>query len=353
MTHSNLDKYFLAAIVESSHDSIVTIDFQMTITSWNKAAEVLYGYPASETLGKKLTMLTLPADFNEILSNIDKIKHSKEVVIFQTERICKDGNHLFLEVVMSPVKDEEDNIIGVSTIARDITDRRRAARVLEEKNNLQRLIETQETERKRIARDLHDELGQRLSVLRLQLEAAKKMCRDEEVCDKIDDIQLIAQSLDDGIDFLAWELRPAALDDLGLIAAVGNYVQQWSQHSGVKAELLASSLKKARLAPTVETNIYRIVQEALNNIHKHAQAENVEVSLERRKDLIVLIVGDNGNGFNIEDKKVRSKGIGLIGMKERTELMGGTFEIESAAGNGTTVYVRIQGSAVKQKETES
>ena len=186
-----------------------------------------------------------------------------------------------------------------------------------------------------------------MTVLRLQLESAKKLCQDEEVCDKIDDIQLIAQRIDDGMDFLAWELRPAALDDLGLIAAIGNYVKQWSEHSGIKAELLDSSLKKVRFAPTVETNIYRILQEALNNIYKHAKAKSVEVVLERRNDLIVLIVGDDGIGFNIKDKKNRSKGLGLLGMKERAKLMGGTLEVESAAGEGTTIYVRIQASAMR------
>ncbi len=324
----------------------------MIITSWNKAAENLYGYPASEAIGNVMTMLILPEDFNEILSNIDKVKHSKQVIVFETERVRESGEHLILEVVMSPVKDDEGTVVGVSTIARDLTDRSRAAQVMQEKKNLQRLIEAQEDERKRIARDLHDELGQQLSVLRLQLEVAKKLCQDEVVCDKIDEIQLIAQSIDKGIDFLAWELCPAALDDLGLISAIDNYLKQWSHHSGIKAELFDSSLKKARLAPTLETNIYRIVQESLNNIHKHAQATNVEVILEKRDDLIVLVIEDNGIGFNIKDKKKRSNGLGLTGMKERAALMGGTLEIESKVGRGTTIYVRIQASAIRKKEAQ-
>ena len=136
-----------------------------------------------------------------------------------------------------------------------------------------------------------------------------------------------------------------------MIAAIDNYVKQWSHHSGIKAELLDSSLKKVRLAPTIETNLYRIVQEALNNIHKHAKAKSVEVILEKRNDLIVLIIEDDGVGFNPKDKKKRSKGLGLTGMKERAVLMGGTFEIESAAGKGTTIYVRIQASAIRKKQT--
>ena len=122
MPDSNLDKYFLASIVECCHDSIITINLERVITSWNKAAEQLYGYRASEAIGKSLTMLTLPEDFNEILSNIDKIKHSKEVAIFQTERVGKGDNHLILEVVLSPVKDDKGTVIGVSTIAREIVE---------------------------------------------------------------------------------------------------------------------------------------------------------------------------------------------------------------------------------------
>ncbi|HLM60926.1 MAG TPA: PAS domain S-box protein [Pyrinomonadaceae bacterium] len=352
MPHSNLEKFFLSSIVESSYDSIITIDFNIIVTSWNKAAERLYGYSASESIGKSMTMLTLSEDFNEILSNIDKVRHNKEVVVFQTERVRKDNNRIILEVVMSPVKDDKENIVGVSTIARDITDRDRAARALQAKQNLQKLIEAQEDERKRIARDLHDELGQQLTVLRMQLESTKNSCKDEETCHKIEQLQLIAEEIDKGVDFLAWELRPSTLDDLGLCVAIGNYVQQWSHHSGIKAELLRTSLKKIRLAPTIETNLYRIVQEALNNIHKYASATNVEVILEKRDDLIVLIIEDNGVGFNPKDKKKLSKGLGLTGMKERAELMGGTFEIESEIGRGTTVFIRIQASAIREEGTQ-
>jgi two-component system sensor histidine kinase UhpB len=349
MPQPNLDKYFLASIVESSQDSIITINLKRIITSWNKAAQQLYGYSASEAIGKSLTMLTLPEDFNEILSNIDKIKHNRQVATFQTERIGKDNQSLILEVVLSPVKDDAGAVIGVSTVARDVSERNQAERAMQEKKNLQKLIEAQEDERKRIARDLHDELGQEVTVLRLQLEAAKKLCQDEKVCDKIDEIQLVAERIDKGIDFLAWELRPAALDHLGLVAAINNYVKQWSEHSGVAAELLASSLKKVRLAPNVETNLYRILQEALNNIHKHAKAKSVEIVLEKRDDLIVLIIEDDGDGFNTKNKKIRSKGLGLIGMKERAALLSGTLEIESAPGKGTSLYVQIQGSAVRRK----
>ncbi len=131
MPNENTHKYFLSAIVESSKDSIITIDFDGVITSWNKAAELLYGYSAAEAVGKPLTMLTLPEDLREISDNIEKIKQSRQVKIFETERVGKDGHHLFLEVTMSPVKNNDGEVIGVSTIARDITERKHIAETLE------------------------------------------------------------------------------------------------------------------------------------------------------------------------------------------------------------------------------
>jgi PAS domain S-box-containing protein len=118
-------RHFLASIVESSKDSIISVSFDGIITSWNAAAEFLYGYSPDEAVGKPLSMLTLPENLREILGNIDRIKHSRQVEIFETERIDKDGHHIFLEVTMSPVKNDSGDVIGVSTIARDITERRR------------------------------------------------------------------------------------------------------------------------------------------------------------------------------------------------------------------------------------
>lgn len=136
-------KLFLASIVESSEDSMISINFDGFITSWNKAAERLYGYPAVEAIGKPLTMLTLSEDLKQVLSNIDKIKHGEKVEIFDTVRLNKDGREMDLEVVLSPVKDGAGQVIGVSTIARDITEGKRAAYALEiSETRYRRLFET-------------------------------------------------------------------------------------------------------------------------------------------------------------------------------------------------------------------
>ena len=460
-------KFFLASIIESSEDSVVTVNFDGEITSWNKSAENLYGYTAKETIGKPLTMLTLPEDLSEVLKNIDTIKHSKKVKIFDTVRVHKSGRELLLEIVLSPVKNDLGKVIGVSTVARDITvrkasfdalrasedryrvvvesatdyaiftldenykinswskgaefifgwkekeiigsdgsilftpeDRKKGEHLKEiktarregraederwhirkdstlffasgmmmrldedgnkgfvkicrdqtervktetvrrEKDMLAQFVVTQEDERRRIARDIHDHVGQQLTVLRLKLEAVKEMCDDRKICDELEKVGEITEQLDKEVDFLAWELRPASLDDLGLRVSLENFVREWSRHTGVKTEFHATGLARARLAFEIETNLYRIAQEALNNIYKHAEAKNVSVLLEKRKDTVSLIIEDDGVGFNPKDKRNRTKGIGLTGMSERAKICGGALEIESQKGAGATIFARV------------
>jgi PAS domain S-box-containing protein len=132
LTQSGDDaKFFLASIVESLEDSVVSVDFNTIITSWNKGAERLYGYSAEEVIGKPLTMLTLPEDLEQILANIESIKRGETVRVYETERIHKDGHRIHLSITLSPVKNDRGEIIGVSTVARDITERRRTEEALD------------------------------------------------------------------------------------------------------------------------------------------------------------------------------------------------------------------------------
>ncbi len=343
----------LRLLIESASDyAIFTVTEDNLIDSWNTGAEKVFGWTESEALGQSCEIIFTPEDRRDGAPE-QEIETALKNGRAPDERfhLRKDGSRFFASGVMTLIKDADGNVQGFAKIARDMTERIEAEKAVRDKEMLQRIVGAQEDERKRIARNLHDELGQQLTVLRLKLDSVSKLCKDAELYDKIDETQLIAKRIDNGVDFLAWELRPAALDDLGLIAALGNYVKQWSQHSGITAELLASSLKKVRFTPEIETNLYRIVQEALNNTHKHAKAKSVEVVLEKRGDLIVLLVEDNGKGFNPEATKNRRKGIGLIGMKERAALVGGTLEIESVPGRGTTIFVRVPASSKKKRNS--
>ena len=219
---------------------------------------------------------------------------------------------------------------------------------------LERLVNVQEEERRRLALNLHDHLGQQLTALRLTLSTLRDARSDAERTRQFDSVEQIVSQLDRDVDFLAWELRPPALDDVGLEAALAQFVRQWSSATGVLAELHESAKGGSRLSPDIESHLYRIVQEALNNVSKHAHASHVSVILERRVDETRVIIEDNGSGFELADELMRIKpgSMGLTGIRERVALIGGDFELESAPGKGTTLFVRIPLHAAIAGETE-
>ena len=211
---------------------------------------------------------------------------------------------------------------------------------------LQKMVTAQEAQRARIARDLHDQLGQQLTALRLALERHRDRCAGP--ADDLETGLRLVRQLDDQIDFLAWELRPAELDDLGLTLALPRFVEEWSSHYGVVAHFTARGPIAGQLKAEAETAFYRIAQEALNNVVKHAHASRVDVLLERRDGAIVLVVEDDGLGFDPADTATVEKGLGLIGMRERALLVGGTLDVESSPGGGATVYFRCPVAAGRQ-----
>jgi len=207
---------------------------------------------------------------------------------------------------------------------------------------LARLVFAQEDERRRIAREMHDRFGEQLTALGRRIGLLKQACGDRaELRAQVDALESVAQQLDREVDHLVWEIRPTALDDLGLRAALANYVQDWSQRVSISAELHTSGLLDDRLASEAETTLYRIAQEALTNVAKHARAEHVDVILERRSDHVLLIIEDDGVGFDQSDPRAAAGGFGLLGMQERAALVGATLQIESAVGGGTTILVRM------------
>jgi len=227
-----------------------------------------------------------------------------------------------------------------ASLREEMIERERAERARTEL--LSRLVFAQEDERKRIAREMHDQFGERLTALGLGIRALKDDCgTDARLGAHVVALEKVAQQLDQDVDHLVWELRPTALDDLGLRAALANYVQDWSIRAGVRADLHTTGLNADRLTSEIETTLYRIAQEALNNIAKHARAENVDVILERRPDHVSLIIEDDGVGFEPRNDGAPHQGFGLLGMQERAALVGATVQIESAAGEGTTIIVRM------------
>jgi two-component system CheB/CheR fusion protein len=226
--------------------------------------------------------------------------------------------------------------------AYDITEREKAKRDRQEL--LRQLVTIQEEESRRISRELHDHMGQSLTALILGIKSVEDMLPSTSPARKsLQQLKEIADELGQEAHRLAFELRPAALDDLGLHTTLMNYAEEWAERTKIKVDYQATGLKEERFASPIETTIYRIVQEALTNIVKHANASNVSILLDRQPKLIQAIVEDDGCGLE-PDEVFKVKGerrFGLIGMKERAELAGGTFHIESEAKKGTTIFVRI------------
>ena len=208
---------------------------------------------------------------------------------------------------------------------------------------LRQLITVQEDERRRIARDLHDHLGQQTAALRLKLEAVRSASGRHRLPDALDATNQVLSTLDRDLDFFTRELRPPMLDDLGLVIALRNFVNEWSSSFGIPAEFHTRGMDEVRLPLDAETGLYRIAQEALNNIHKHANATRVTVMLDRRGPEARLVIEDNGRGFDRGGGVLGGpdRGIGLIGMSERAGLIGGTLDIETSPGSGTAIFVRM------------
>jgi signal transduction histidine kinase len=256
----------------------------------------------------------------------------------------KDGHYIHVLSRGFPVRREpEGPVVRIVGTHFDLTERKRADAERARTELLARLVFAQEDERRRIAREMHDQFGEQLTALGRGIGALKDACGDSlELQTKVEALEAIAHQLDRDVDQLVWELRPTALDDLGLRAALANYLQDWSARVGISAELHTSGLLDDRLASETETTLYRIAQEALTNVAKHARAKNVDVILERRSDSVLLIVEDDGVGFEPPAANGgRSQGFGLLGMQERAALVGASLQIESAAGKGTTVFVRM------------
>ncbi len=210
---------------------------------------------------------------------------------------------------------------------------------------LRQLVTAQEEERRRIARELHDQMGQDLTVLMLGLKALRDAApADSHVHASVEPLQALATRIGREVRTLALQLRPPALDDLGLVATLANDVEQWSARVLIGVDFHTIGLEQQRLPSPIETALYRLAQEALTNVLKHAHAASVSLIIERRADAVQMIVEDDGVGFDVEAVRRTAhteQRLGLVGMNERAAQLGGTLTIESALGRGTTVFVRI------------
>ena len=342
----------LTVTLTSIGDAVITTDPAGVVTFMNPVAQALTGWNALAAIGRPLNEVVkiINEETREEITNpVEKVLATGTVVGLANHSllVTRDGREIPIDDSAAPIK-HNGEIKGVVLVLSDVTERKLAERSRRETEIMHRLVEAQEAERHRIARDLHDHLGQRMTALRLRLESLNDDCKDDRALSRsIGEVSESAKDIDRDIGFLSWELRPTELENLGLVNALSSFVREWSKHHGIAAEFHAYAASfnfdNDRLPEPVETNLYRIAQEALNNIRKHANAQNVSVLLQM-KDHVTLIIEDDGLGFERSGDwrdRLTPGGLGLIGMQERAALLKGELEIDSSSGSGTTVRARI------------
>jgi PAS domain S-box-containing protein len=210
---------------------------------------------------------------------------------------------------------------------------------------LKRLVKAQEEERQRISRELHDRMGQDLAALLLRLKSIPAQEQlPPQIAEHLQELEKLTRHLMQQSRRLALDLRPETLDKLGLSTALRRFTQEWSQHSGVPVDFHSQNFDECRLPSDMETTIYRVAQEALSNILRHAGARQVSVLLERHPQQVVLLIEDDGRGFDVKNAlnlPLPQRRLGLMGMYERVALVHGMLKVESHPGQGTTIVARI------------
>ncbi len=339
----------LAAIVESSNDAILIRGLDATILSWNAAAERLFGWSAQEAVGQPIELILPPERTGTLRRFIEGAARGEPLSPVETIHLRKDGLRIPTQITFSPVRDQEGKVVAHSYTVRDMTQLRRKEEALRGYANRlrelsHRLRTLEETERHAIARELHDRIGQELSTLALILGSLGAMLSQESlraVAKPLQDMQGLLKSMAANVRDVMAELRPPVLDDYGLLAALRQLVTEFSRCSGIAAELSGVELQP-RLSLIVETAMYRISQEALNNIAKHAQAKKVEVSLHAAAGRVMLDIADDGIGFDANETLPDKRHWGMTTMRERAEAVGIVFSLESARGAGTHIVLEAE-----------
>ncbi len=297
---------------------------------------------------------------NEIISTFNGKKKCKSCVFFQGKSPLLETHYYFpIEVLDKKLGDihvcfsdapDESTCTFIESFAKQLS-------VIVENTNLwlevkakeklslqllDRAIKAQEEERKRIARELHDETSQSLTSIIVRLSLIDAMVDSKELSSQIRELKKVTQHTLEEIHYISWSLRPSVLDDLGLVPALKKLVYEYMKKYKIDVDIQVLGFDEIRIPAAVEVTFYRVIQEALTNIARHSRAENVSIILKHHKGSLSIIVEDDGIGFNVQPviKMESQKHLGLKGMEERIQSIGGRLVIESNPDMGTTIYVK-------------
>ncbi|HXC66792.1 MAG TPA: PAS domain S-box protein, partial [Nitrospiraceae bacterium] len=340
-----------ADIINQIQETVISVDLEGHVMSWNRGAEKMLGYSAEEALGKHISFI-YPEEDREFLDRevIGPVK-AKGTHQIEVRRRTKFGALRFAHLSLTLLKDDTDSPIGIIGYSMDITDRKRGEEaLLNSRNQLAalavRLESVREEERTRIALEVHDVLGQALTGLKLDVVWAHKRitesiepARHVMVLARLTSARELLDSTIQSVRDIATTLRPGVLDELGLEAAVEWQAREFQHRTGIACGTTIRP-RNLGLSPEQSTALFRILQEILTNVARHAHATNVDIRLEQFGEEVSLQVGDNGRGISSVEQS-GPKSFGLLGMRLRAQQQGGSFDIRSTSGTGTTVIVSI------------
>jgi PAS domain S-box-containing protein len=331
-------RLWLAAIVDSSDDAIISKNLDGVILTWNLAAQRLFGYSEEEAVGHPITIIIPPELHDEERDILRRLRAGERIEHRETRRITRGGRHLDVSLTISPVRNAQGRIIGASKILRDITDRKRAHEVLSTLS--QRLIVAQEDERARLARELHDDINQQLGLLAMRLDgllrAVPASVTDgrQQIEEARQDVLKLVKDVHD----LSHRLYPPRLEYLGIETAAAALCREISSQQNVEVSFAAECVPGG-VPKRIVLCLYRVLQEALQNAIKHSGTRKVAVSLRGEADHLVLTVDDFGVGFDLETNLRR--GLGMTSMNERLKAVDGQLAIRSQLQRGTSIRARV------------
>lgn len=358
-----------AAIIASSGDAILSRDPAGTILTWNPAAERLFGYRREEVLGRDISILYSPSTPPEHRDLLKEVLAGRSVVNFETVRRRKNGTDVNVAVTLSVLRDEQGNVVASSAIYRDITERKRMeaqlhsmlqqqrqneAEVRESRDRLRELsaaLQTvREEEKTRIARELHDELGQALTALKMNTSAIENELKhtQAELKGRVTDMKQLIDTTVTSVRRISADLRPMMLDNLGLVPTLEWLTRDFAKRTGIAVDLDIPD-ENLGASGDAATAVFRIVQEALTNVARHARAEHVNVHVVRSGGNVVVRVRDDGQGFTEADMR-KARSFGLLGMRERAYVLGGEFHITRPSQGGTQVEALIPAFGTGKRE---
>lgn len=345
---STEDNRKLALIVKQTADAVMIHDLDGNISFWNSAAQRMFGYAAEDIIGKSAKLLLPANQENELSTDIETIKHLQSIDHYDTQRVARDGKLKDISLSAAPLIDPNTGeVIGEICSMRDITERKQAElaeQKLEENRQLTQLIQHHiEDERRSLARELHDELGQYVTAIKTFAVAIANKSKDHlpDVESHAQTIVAAANHIYDGMHNIIRQLRPGALDNLGLSETLRDVVANWQkQNPAVQFNLNLSGDLNA-LGETININLYRMVQEGVTNALRHAQATQLDIALiQGDAQVLTLTIKDDGVGMAICNVD-QTQHFGLLGMRERAQALHGSFHVDSNVGEGTEIKISI------------